>query len=162
MKQITTRDMFLAVIIILSFVSFIALAVNKANANEWKTVVRTTEVHPIYFEQGKSVVRNKSSIRKLELSGVQVKVVGYASSEGSREYNARLSTARAMAVSRILSVDAEIDSHGEGVARKVPYHKDRRVDIMATREAITYTPVFGGYTEVLGPVHHLQWNTLPR
>lgn len=160
--NIPKEDRVLAVIIVLSFVSLIALGVNIANASGFENRDVTQDTYPVYFDQGKSTLRNVAYVKKIDVEDADVKVVGYASSEGDRGANARLSTARAMAVAGVLSVDATIDSHGEAMASQEADPKDRRVDIIVTRETVALNPIYGGYTDVMGPTQHLQWNTLPR
>lgn len=116
----------------------------------------------VFFDRDKSKI-SADGIKKLQvIKDGSIEVIGFASSEGSSEHNEDLSLARADAVADILNRPVSISALGESDAKTPVDPLDRKVIIRVTTTDIVYNPIFGGYEMVYGPVHHLQWKTIPR
>jgi len=116
----------------------------------------------VLFDKDKSKVSG-DGVKKLKgISQGKTEIIGSASSEGDVEYNLRLSARRANAVHFIMDRPAIVTYVGEENASTPIDVKDRKVLIRVTATELVYNPIYGGYDVVYGPIHHLQWNTIPK
>jgi len=129
-------------------------------AKDWSEPVSTD--HTVLFDTDKSEISNDSvkKLQEIELRDSQVTIIGHADERGSNKYNIALGMRRANSVASVLGLsDASVSSVGENHATgDMP--KDRNVLIRVT--SIEYNPIFGGYDVIMGPVHHLQYGTIPQ
>lgn len=133
-------------------------------AQPFEMGVVNEQEYTIYFNTG-SVVLPPGEIKKLptQLSNKDVQITGYASSEGSTDYNIQLSHRRAEYVYSLLGVShASVDAVGESEASDFANPKDRKVIVTATDIDVVYNPIFGGYSYLTGPISHLQHYTIPK
>jgi len=143
-----------------------ALTSLSVEAKEFVVEQETVYEHIFYFSEN-SAKLNKGALAKLksikteDFSG-SVQITGRTNSRASEAYNNRLSMRRATAVFNYLDVpNATIVGLGESEATG-DMDKDRNVTIQIISSDLVYQPIFGGYNMVLGPVQHLQWNTIPK
>jgi len=123
--------------------------------------------HTVYFDLDKSKVKEneKVKVRKFiserpTIIRGELVVIGRADSRASEAYNVALGMRRASAVASILGVDASVSSVGEQEATG-NHGLDRNVTIRVTQEDLVYSPIYGGYDVVFGPISHLQYRTIP-
>jgi OOP family OmpA-OmpF porin len=107
-------------------------ALNEANSKKYQKPATATNLQPtVLFRQGKSVI-DKEQYRNIELisnymknnKGAKVTIKGYASPEGSTEFNQKLSQARADVVKNALvkkyKISADrLNAVGEGETDKL-------------------------------------------
>ena len=131
-------------------------------AKEFEETKVTVKEHTVLFDLDKSEI-SKDGIKKLRAADVRgrVEIIGRTDSRASEAYNVALGMRRASAVASILGVDASVSSVGEQEATG-NHGLDRNVTIRVTQEDLVYSPIYGGYDVVFGPIHHLQWNTIPK
>jgi len=138
-----------------------ALTSISVDAKEFFSEETTVTESVVLFDQDKHKISG-DGIKKLgKLPIGETEVIGFASSEGAYEYNLALSKRRANAVSGVLNRPSTVTALGESDANPIMDALDRKVVIIVTSTELVYSPIFGEYDYVLGPVQHLLWNTLP-
>lgn len=90
------------------------------------------------FDSARVTARGRGALRRLEVRGRRVTVVGHTDAQGSAAYNLRLSRRRAAAVARVLGGDAAVRARGEAEpvasnARPAGRARNRRVEIVVSR-----------------------------
>jgi len=132
-------------------------------AKDFEETKVTVKEHTVLFALDKSEI-SKDGIKKLRTADVRgrVEIVGRTDSRASETYNVALGLRRAIAVQRILGLDdASVSSVGEQEVTG-NHGLDRNVTIRVTQEDLVFNPIYGGYDVVYGPIHHLQWSTIPK
>lgn len=90
------------------------------------------------FDSARVTAGGRAALRRLEVRGRRVTVVGHTDARGSAAYNLRLSRRRAAAVARVLGGDAAVRARGEAEpvasnARPAGRARNRRVEIVVSR-----------------------------
>jgi len=132
-------------------------------AKDFEEAVATVTEHTVLFDLDKSEI-SKDGIKKLRAADVRgrVEIVGRTDSRASEAYNVALGLRRAIAVQHVLGLDdASVSSVGEQEVTG-NHGLDRNVTITVTTMDLVFNPIYGGYDVVYGPIHHLQWNTIPK
>jgi len=146
-----------ALIILALLVSF------SVQAKDFEETKVTVKEHTVLFALDKAEI-SKDGIKKLRAADTRgrVEIIGRADSRASEEYNIALGLRRAIAVNTALGIDgASVSSVGEQEVTG-NHGLDRNVTIRVTQEDLVYSPIYGGYDVVFGPLHHLSWNTIPK
>ena len=139
------------------------LASFSVQAMDFEETEITVKEHTVLFDLDKSDI-DEDGIRKLKSADIEgrVEIIGRTDSRASEAYNVALGLRRALAVQHVLGLNgASVSSVGEQEATG-NHPLDRNVTITVTQENLVYNPIYGGYDYVYGPVHHLQYNTIPK
>jgi len=147
----------------------IVLFVN-ANATEFEERVLSEQITYVNFDNLSYVLdaEAKAKLDKLDTSGDEVEgiYVGKTDSRGNDLFNYTLGLARAQAVSDYVDVEnSTVTSVGKDEATEDDIN-DMRNDRVVLVKIITYkiifNPIFGASGPLMGPTHHIQYNTIPQ
>ena len=139
-----------------------ALTSISIEAKEFVSEENTITESVVLFAQDKSKV-SADGVKKLgKLSFGKTEIIGFASSEGSYDYNMALSKRRADFVAGVLNRPHSIVSAvGESDANPLMDYRDRKVTIRVTTTEMVYNPIFDTIGELQGPLHSLTYNAIP-
>lgn len=146
-----------------------AMNVNASDSMGFDTSEEVVQTALVNFATASATLnaQAKARLSKLDLSdkNADVVIIGKTDSRGSEEYNVELGMRRAQSVANFLKVsDASISSVGKAEASN-PANMllDRVAIIKIITLDVTLNPVFGATNNtIMGPTHHIQYNTLPQ
>jgi len=141
-----------------------------ANANEFEERVKSEQTMIIEFNNLSSTLEanDKKKLDTLDTSGDEVEgiYVGKTDSRGNDMFNYLLGLERAKTVAEYVGLDNNtITSVGKDETTTDDINemrRDRIVVIKIITYKVIFNPVFGANGPLMGPTHHIQYNTLPQ
>jgi len=150
-------------------ITSLMLLVN-VNADEFETTTEEVQKMFVEFDNMSDTLDShaKAKLDTLDTSGSDIEgiYVGKTDSRGSDMYNYILGLKRAQMVADYVGLDRNtVTSNGKNDAIEDDINnmrKDRIVLIKIITYKVIFKPVFGAAGPLMGPTHHLQYNTLPQ